>query len=153
MVISDNGIKLIKDFEGLKLKAYYDIVGVLTIGYGWTKKVDGKDIHPGMVITEQEAERLLRCGLVEYEKGVNAMLRVRVSQNQYDALVSFAYNLGVSALKNSTLMKKLNIGDYAGAANEFPIWNRATINGVRKDVAGLTRRRLAEQYLFNKAVQ
>lgn len=151
MKIGNNGIKLIKNFEGLELKAYYDIAGVLTIGYGWTNKINGKDIYPGMTITEQEAERLLRCGLVKYEEGVNSMLKVKVNQNQYDALVSFAYNLGVSALRNSTLMKKLNAGDFAGASDEFPKWNRATINGIKKSVAGLTRRRLAEQYLFNKA--
>ena len=148
MQIGDNGIKLIKEFEGLKLRAYYDIVGVLTIGYGWTKKVDGKPIQPGMTITAQKAEQLLRCGLVEYENAVNAMVKIKINQNQFDALVSFAYNLGISALRGSTLIKKLNSGDYAGAANEFPKWNRATINGIKKSVGGLTRRRLAEQYLF-----
>lgn len=144
MRISDKGISLIKQFEGLRLTAYKDAVGVLTIGYGWTQPVDGKPIRLGMTIKEETAERLLRTGLVGYESDVSKMVKVKLTQGQFDALVSFAYNLGARALSTSTLLKKLNAGDYAGAADEFPRWNKAG----GKVLPGLTRRREAERALF-----
>lgn len=144
MRISDKGISLIKQFEGLRLTAYQDSVGVWTIGYGWTQPVDGKPIRPGMTIKEETAERLLRTGLVSYESDVSKLLKVKLAQGQFDALVSFAYNLGARALSTSTLLQKLNAGDYAGAAAEFPRWNKAG----GKVLPGLTRRREAERALF-----
>ncbi|EOC1259856.1 lysozyme [Cronobacter sakazakii] len=144
MQISDKGISLIKQFEGLRLTAYQDSVGVWTIGYGWTQPVDGKPIRLGMTIKEETAERLLRTGLVGYESDVSKLVKVTLTQGQFDALVSFAYNLGARALSNSTLMQKLNSGDYAGAADEFPRWNKAG----GKILPGLTRRREAERALF-----
>lgn len=144
MRISDKGISLIKQFEGLRLTAYQDSVGVWTIGYGGTQPVDGKPIRPGMTIKEETAERLLRTGLVGYESDVSKMVKVKLTQVQFDALVSFAYNLGARALSTSTLLQKLNAGDYAGAADEFPRWNKAG----GKVLPGLTRRREAERALF-----
>jgi GH24 family phage-related lysozyme (muramidase) len=144
MQISNNGITLIKQFEGCKLQAYQDSVGVWTIGYGWTQPVDGKPVAKGMTITQQKANILLAEGVSQYEKGVTNLVTVAVNQNQFDSLVDFAYNLGVNALKGSTLLKKLNAGDYAGAAAEFPKWNKAG----GKELAGLTRRREAEKSLF-----
>jgi GH24 family phage-related lysozyme (muramidase) len=144
MRISDKGISLIKQFEGLRLTAYQDSVGVWTIGYGWTQPVDGKTIRPGMTIKEETAERLLRTGLVGYESDVSKLVKVKLTQGQFDALVSFAYNLGARALSTSTLLQKLNAGDYAGAADEFPRWNKAG----GKILPGLTRRREAERALF-----
>ncbi|HCU16508.1 MAG: lysozyme [Enterobacteriaceae bacterium] len=144
MQISENGINLIKQFEGCKLTAYQDIANVWTIGYGWTQQVDGKPVTAGMTITQQKADDLLKQGVVQYENGVNTLVKVQINQNQFDALVDFTYNLGVNALKGSTLLKKLNAGDYAGAANEFPKWNKAG----GKELAGLTRRREAEKSLF-----
>ncbi|MGF6435019.1 lysozyme [Kosakonia sp. 1610] len=144
MRISDKGISLIKQFEGLRLTAYQDSVGVWTIGYGWTQPVDGKPIRPGMTIKEETAERLLRTGLVGYESDVSKLVKVKLTQGQFDALVSFAYNLGTSALSTSTLLQKLNAGDYAGAADEFPRWNKAG----GKVLPGLMRRREAERALF-----
>lgn len=144
MRISENGINLIKQFEGCKLTAYQDSVGVWTIGYGWTQPVDGKTVAKGMVITQQKANQLLTEGVAQYEKGVTNLVTVSLNQNQFDALVDFAYNLGVNALKGSTLLKKLNTGDYAGAANEFTKWNKAG----GKELVGLTRRREAEKSLF-----
>lgn len=144
MRVSENGINLIKQFEGCRLTAYQDSVGVWTIGYGWTQPVDGKTVAKGMVITQQKANQLLTEGVAQYEKGVTNLVTVSLNQNQFDALVDFAYNLGVNALKGSTLLKKLNTGDYAGAANEFPKWNKAG----GKELAGLTRRREAEKSLF-----
>lgn len=144
MRASENGINLIKQFEGCRLTAYQDSVGVWTIGYGWTQPVDGKPVGKGMTITQQKADDLLKQGVVQYENGVNSLVKVQLNQNQFDALVDFAYNLGVNALKGSTLLKKLNTGDYAGAANEFTKWNKAG----GKELAGLTRRREAEKSLF-----
>lgn len=144
MRASENGINLIKQFEGCRLTAYQDSVGVWTIGYGWTQSVDGNPVAKGMVITQQKADDLLKQGVVQYENGVNSLVKVQLNQNQFDALVDFAYNLGVNALKGSTLLKKLNTGDYAGAANEFTKWNKAG----GKELAGLTRRREAEKSLF-----
>ncbi|RAY45884.1 lysozyme [Enterobacter kobei] len=144
MQTSDKGIALIKQFEGCKLTAYQDSVGVWTIGYGWTKPVDGKPIRAGMTIKQETAERLLKTGLVSYENDVSRLVKVDLTQGQFDALVSFTYNLGARSLLTSTLLRKLNAGDYAGAADEFLRWNKAG----GKVLNGLTRRREAERALF-----
>lgn len=144
MQISNKGINLIKEFEGCELGAYQDSVGIWTIGYGWTQPVDGKPIRRGMTIDRVTAERLLKTGVVQYEQAVNQLVKVAINQNQFDALVAFAYNVGVRSLSTSTLLRKLNAGDTAGAADEFLKWNRAG-NQV---LPGLTRRREAERALF-----
>jgi GH24 family phage-related lysozyme (muramidase) len=144
MRVSESGINLIKQFEGCELTAYQDSVSVWTIGYGWTHPVNGKKIDSSMTIDQQTAEQLLKSGVVQYEQGVSQLVNVGINQNQFDALVDFAYNLGVDALKGSTLLKKLNAGDYAGAADEFPKWVNA--GGVRLN--GLVKRRNAERELF-----
>ncbi|HAS0881964.1 TPA: lysozyme [Enterobacter roggenkampii] len=144
MQTSDKGIALIKQFEGCKLTAYQDSVGVWTIGYGWTQHVDGKPIRAGMTIKQETAERLLKTGLVSYESDVSRLVKVGLTQGQFDALVSFTYNLGARSLSTSTLLRKLNAGDYAGAADEFLHWNKAG----GKVLNGLTRRREAERALF-----
>ena len=144
MQTSDKGIALIKQFEGCKLTAYQDSVGVWTIGYGWTQPVDGKPIRAGMTIKQETAERLLKTGLVSYEIDVSRLVKVGLTQGQFDALVSFTYNLGARSLSTSTLMRKLNAGDYAGAADEFLRWNKAG----GKVLNGLSRRREAERDLF-----
>ncbi|ENQ1070488.1 lysozyme [Enterobacter bugandensis] len=144
MQTSEKGIALIKQFEGCKLTAYQDSVGVWTIGYGWTQPVDGKPIRAGMTIKQETAERLLKTGLVSYESDVSRLVKVGLTQGQFDALVSFTYNLGARSLSTSTLLRKLNAGDYAGAADEFLRWNKAG----GKILNGLTRRREAERALF-----
>ncbi|EOC6207649.1 lysozyme [Citrobacter freundii] len=144
MQTSEKGIALIKQFEGCKLTAYQDSVGVWTIGYGWTQPVDGKPIRAGMTIKQETADRLLKTGLVSYENDVLKMAKVKLTQGQFDALVSFAYNVGSRALSTSTLLRKLNAGDYAGAADEFLRWNKAG----GKVMNNLTRRREAERALF-----
>lgn len=143
MRVSDAGIALIKSFEGLELEAYPDPATggePWTIGYGHTGEVT-----PGMVITEAEADELLLQDVAQFEMCVNGALQVPVTQGQFDALVSFAFNLGCRNLRNSTLLAKLNAGDNVGAAAEFVRWNRA----AGKVMAGLTRRREAERDLFN----
>ena len=144
MQTSDKGIALIKQFEGCKLTAYQDSVGIWTIGYGWTQPVDGKPIRAGMSINQETAERLLKTGLVSYENDVSRLVKVRLAQGQFDALMSFTYNLGARSLSTSTLLRKLNAGDYTGAADEFLRWNKAG----GKVLNGLTRRREAERALF-----
>ncbi|ENJ7288196.1 lysozyme [Enterobacter hormaechei] len=144
MQTSEKGIALIKQFEGCKLTAYQDSVGVWTIGYGWTQPVDGKPIRAGMTIKQETAERLLKTGLISYESDVSRLVKVGLTQGQFDALVSFTYNLGARSLSTSTLLRKLNAGDYAGAADEFLRWNKAG----GKVLSGLTRRREAERALF-----
>nr|QOW97171.1 Orf25 [Serratia marcescens] len=135
---------LIKRFEGLRLQAYQDSVGVWTIGYGWTQPVAGRKVGAGMAIDAATAERLLVCGVAQFEQGVERLVAVTVTQGQFDALVSFAYNLGLRALENSTLLRRLNAGDRQGAADQFGRWVNA--GGVRLD--GLVARRAAERALF-----
>lgn len=147
MQVSDKSIELIKRFEGCSLSAYPDPGtggAPWTIGYGWTGNVDGKPVRPGMKIDQATADRLLRTGIVSYDQAVNKMLKVKVTQNQYDALVSLAYNIGTRALSTSTLMRKLNSGDYSGAADEFLRWNKSG----GKVMPGLTNRRKAEREVF-----
>jgi len=136
---SQAGIDLIKSFEGLRLAAYQDSVGVWTIGYGHTGTA-----RPGQRITEQQAEALLREDVASFEQCVMRAVKAPLDQHQFDALVSFAFNLGCGALSRSTLLKKLNGLDYSGAADEIPRWNRAGGNVLR----GLVRRRAAERDLF-----
>ena len=144
MKTSQNGIELIKKFEGLELESYPDIAGIWTIGYGQT----GPTIGPDQSITEAEAEALLIADLTKRERAILRLVRVPLSSNQFSALVSFVYNVGVGAFGRSTLLKNLNAYDYKGAAAEFEKWNKATIMGVKTEVAGLTRRRRAEKTLF-----
>lgn len=144
MKISDDGMALIKRFEGLRLQAYQDSVGVWTIGYGWTQPVAGRKVGAGMAIDAATAERLLVCGVAQFEQGVERLVAVTITQGQFDALVSFAYNLGLRALEKSTLLRRLNAGDRLGAADQFGRWVNA--GGVRLD--GLVARRAAERALF-----
>lgn len=147
MITSEKGIRLIKQFEGCRLTAYPD-PGTggdpWTIGYGWTHPIDGKPVKPGMTIDQETADRLLKTGLVSYENDVLKLVKVKLTQGQFDALVSFAYNVGSRSLSTSTLLKKLNGGDVNGAADEFPRWNKAG----GKVMSGLTRRREAERAMF-----
>lgn len=144
MKTSERGVELIKRFEGLELEAYQDIAGVWTIGYGHT----GADVKPGMTITEREAEALLRKDLGPREDAVNRLTSVPLNQNEFDALVSFVYNVGADAFRKSTARKRLNRGDRVGAAEALTWWNKATVAGVLREVTGLTRRRAAEKALF-----
>ena len=140
MKIGEKGIELIKEFEGLKLTAYLDSVGVPTIGYGHTKGV-----KIGDRCTKEEAEAFLREDLKDAEACVNEHVTVPINQNEFDALVSFVFNFGCTKFRGSTLLRKLNNSDYDGASLEFARWNRA--GGL--ELAGLTRRRAAEAELFD----
>jgi lysozyme len=139
--INNVGLKLLTSFEGCKLTAYDDGVGVWTIGYGHTAGV-----APGMSITQNEAEDFLRRDLEIYESYVEDLVNVPLSSNQFSSLVCFCYNTGPGqdGFGGSTLLKLLNDGDYEGSAKQFLRWNK----GGGKSMLGLTRRRLAEQALF-----
>ncbi len=139
MHISPRGLALIKAFEGCRLTAYLCPAGILTIGFGHT----GRDVTEGLRITAEAAEELLRGDLMRFEDGVRR-LAGETSQSRFDALVSFAFNLGLGALAGSTLLKRHRAGDFARAANEFLRWNKA--GGIVPP--GLTRRRAAERRLY-----
>lgn len=134
------GLEIIRHFEGLRLSAYPCSAHVWTIGYGHTAGVS-----PGDSISAEAAERLLRQDITEAEKTVSRYVSVPLSQNQFDALVSFVFNLGAGNFRTSTLLKKLNAGDTAGASEEFLRW----INAAGRPLPGLIRRREAEKALFN----
>ncbi len=136
MRLSPDGIKLLKYYEGCELTAYFDPVGIPTIGYG-----DTQDVWPGMRITEADAEVRLRNRLSrDFEPGVMAALTRKPSQCEFDACVCLAYNVGVSAFTKSTLVRKFNAGDVQGAADQS--------NAGGKPLKGLRRRRAAERALF-----
>jgi len=139
MRIGNKGIDLIKHFEGCELEAYKCPAGVWTIGYGHIKGVS-----EGMTITQEEAEEMLRDEMAEYEGYVNKLVTAELNQNQFDAMVSWVYNLGGGNLSSSTLLKVLNDGDYAGVPAQMMRWNKAG----GKVLEGLTRRRQAEADLF-----
>ena len=142
--ISKVGIDLIKSFEGCSLKAYLCPANVWTIGWGTTGDIDGVKIGPGMTITQNKADSIFINKLKAFEDAVNKYVTYKLNQNQYDALVSFAYNCGAGALQKSDLLKHLNQGNVTAAANQFDLWTRG--GGVV--LAGLVRRRAAEKKLF-----
>lgn len=139
MNISDKGLDLIKRFEGCRLTSYLCPAGVLTIGYGST----GPHVRAGMTITPNEAEKLLLKDIERFERGVTILVG-ETTQNRFDALVSFAFNLGLANLQSSTLLRKHRAGKFAEAGDQFLRWNRA--NG--KVLDGLTKRRKAERELY-----
>lgn len=150
MKISARGLKLVKEFEGClksvgggRFTTYYCPANVLTIGWGHTND-GGRPIKPGDVWTQAECDQALADDMGRFEKMVDRRVKVPLNQNQYDALVSFTYNCGEGNLAKSTLLKKVNAGDFAAAANQFAAWNK----GGGRVLAGLTRRRAAEAALF-----
>ena len=151
MNLSEDGEKLIKDFEGLRLIAYRDTAGVWTIGYGSTRYHDGKQVKPGDTLAnEAQADALFRNTLAQYEDAVNAYVKVPITQQQYDALVSFTYNEGTGALHGSTLLRLLNEKDYTGAAKQFVVWDKITDpkSGLKVVSETLLARRQKESKLF-----
>lgn len=140
------GIYLISSFEDTKLKAYDDGIGVWTIGIGTTIYPNGMKVKKGDTCTLEQAKSYFANDLKRFEKTVNDSVKVDLTQNQFDALVSLTYNIGSTAFKNSTLLKKLNAKDFTGAADQFLVWNK----GGGKVLNGLIRRREAERALFIK---
>jgi lysozyme len=136
---SQEGLELIKKFEGCKLKSYKCPAGVWTIGYGHTE-----DIKEGDIVSPEEANKLLRADVFKFEEYVTDNVMVNLTQNQFDALVAWTFNLGVGNLRNSTMLKKLNNADYTSVPFEMKRWNKAG----GKTLDGLVRRRQAESLLF-----
>ncbi len=137
--LNDAGLKLLTTFEGCRLDAYDDGVGVWTIGYGHTENV-----VPGMTITQSQADEFLRQELEKFESYVDDLVKVNLNADQFSALVCFCYNVGPDDFGNSSLLRLLNAGDFATSANQFLRWNK----GGGEPMLGLTRRRLAERSLF-----
>jgi lysozyme len=139
MKISQEGLSLIKKFEGCRLKSYRCSANVLTIGYGHTGGVKEDD-----TISQPEADELLEKDIAKFEKYVDDNVMVELNQSQFDALVAWTFNLGVGNLRSSTMLKKLNETDYVSVPSEMKRWNKA----AGKTLDGLIRRRLAESLLF-----
>lgn len=146
MKTSQVGIDIISSFEDTKLQAYDDGVGVWTIGIGTTVYPNGVKVKKGDKCTLDQAKEYFAHDLKRFESSVNNLVKVPLTQNQFDALVSLVYNIGQTAFSNSTLLKKLNAKDYQGAADQFLVWNKAG----GKVMKGLVRRREAERALFLK---
>ena len=139
MEISQEGLSLIKKFEGCELESYKCAAGVWTIGYGSTN-----GIEEGMEISQERADMLLLEDVEVFEEAVNKLVEVSLEQNQFDALVSWTFNLGSTNLQNSTLLKVLNNEDYEGVPSQIKRWNKAGGEVLQ----GLVRRREAEALLF-----
>ena len=148
MKISNKGLELIKEFEGFSANAYLCPAKIPTIGYGNTFWEDGRKVRIGEQISKSKALELLEfVANKDFADKIFPLIKVQINQNQFDAMVSLAYNIGVGAFSNSTLLKRVNVKDFLGAANEFLKWDKS--NG--KPLLGLTRRRQREKELFLKA--
>jgi lysozyme len=143
--IAMEAVALIAEFEGCKLKAYKCPAGVWTIGWGET---DG--VYPGLVWTQEQADRRFCESLTDFTKQVKSKLTVYAEPNQLGAMVSLAYNIGLGGFGRSTVLRAHNKGDEQAAARAFGLWNKATVNGVKTELPGLTRRRAAESALYLK---
>jgi len=139
MKTGKKGLQIIKHYEGFRAKAYYCPANVLTIGYGTTAGVT-----KNMVVTEAMAEKLLQADVKKFEDAINAAVKVKINQDQFDALVSFVYNVGAGNFRSSTLLKLLNQGRFDLVDDQFGRWNK----GGGRVLAGLTKRRATEATLF-----
>lgn len=140
MDVSARGLSLIEDFEGCRLTAYQDAVGVWTIGFGHT----GADVTPGLTITQVQANTFLAQDVAQFAADVHMLVRITLTQGQFDALVSFAYNVGLGALRQSALLELLNQGSIQSAARQFAEW----VHAGDVILLGLVRRRAAEIVVF-----
>ena len=140
-------VDLVKEFEGFSAQAYLDTNGLPVIGYGQTK-INGKTVRMGQYVTQPQADIALQQELEHLQNVVLSHVQVDLNPHQLAALTSLVYNAGMIILTDSTLIRKLNAGDYEGAAREFPRWNKANRGAILVVFPGLTRRRIAEQQLF-----
>ena len=145
--LSSSTINLVKQYEGFRSYAYIDTSGLPVIGYGQSK-IYGKTVTMGQYVTQAEADAALAQELYYIQRIVESRVLVKLSSNQLAALTSLVYNAGTRVITDSTLSRKLNAGDYIGAAREFPRWNKANQGGALVAMPGLTKRRLAEQKMF-----
>jgi lysozyme len=145
--VSIIAINLIKEFEGFKDQAYIDSDGTPVIGYGLSR-IAGKPVRIGDRIDSKQADVALKAQLQEIHQQLNSTIKVQLSDRQFSALASLSFNVGIKAIKNSTLVRKINAGDYTGAADEFLRWDKANLRGQLVQMPGLSRRRQAERQLF-----
>lgn len=145
---SSTGRARIESREGVVLSEYKDSAGILTIGVGLTSAAVEPRVTAGLTITTRQASEILSRDLAIFVAAVNASVKVPLNQNEFDALVSLAFNIGAGAFKGSTLLRKLNAGDRKGAADQFLVWNKITVNGKKQSLRGLTTRREAERKQF-----
>lgn len=149
MKTGPKGIKLLKQFEGWRSKAYRCSAGVLTIGYGHTSMAGPPKVTPSMTITKAQGEAILKKDLKKYEKAVNDYVRVQLTQEQFDALVSFCYNVGPGNFKKSSVLRYVNARRFDDVPSRLMLWNKAGGRVLR----GLTRRRAAEGELFTSGTR
>lgn len=135
-----NAATFIKQWESCRLTAYQDVAGIWTVGWGQT----GYNIYQGVTVTQQQADQWLSDNINEIEQEVLNLVTVSLNQNQLSALDSFVYNVGIEAFTDSTMLKLLNLDDFANAADQFLIWD----HGGGKVITGLENRRIAEKALF-----
>jgi lysozyme len=145
--VSIIAINLIKEFEGFKDQAYIDSDGTPVIGYGLSR-IAGKPVKIGDRIDSKQADAALNAQLQEIHQQLDSAIKVELSDRQLSALASLSFNVGIMAIKTSTLVRKINAGDYVGAANEFLRWDKANLRGQIVQMPGLTRRRQVERQLF-----
>ncbi|MEO1671490.1 MAG: lysozyme [Cyanobacteria bacterium J06631_2] len=145
--IPEMAINIIKEFEGFKDYAYIDTDGTPVIGYGLSK-IHGNPVQIGDRISPSQADAALNAHLREIQQELAQVVKVELSEPQLSALASISFNVGVGAIKSSTLLRKINAQDYAGAANEFLRWDKANMRGRLVQLPGLSRRRAAERSLF-----
>lgn len=148
MKFSNEGVRALKHLEGEKLIAYQDSKGVWTIGVGHTGKVDGMAIRRDLKISPQKSTALLLNDIKQFEQVVNYNVRREMTQNQYDAFVIFAFNIGAKAFENSTALARFNRGDVKGAQEAMGWFNKVTIGKEKVTLPGLVNRRKAEQRIF-----
>ena len=145
--VTDSGLDLLIEFEGFRSKAYRDVAGIWTIGYG-TIRIHGRPVRPTDVCTQQEARRFMVEDLRRFCEAVDVVLPADATQDQFNALVVMAYNIGVGGFKSSTIYRKLQSRTPLTESN-FTVWNKSRVDGELVVVPGLTRRRLAEYRLYN----
>ena len=148
--VDADGIAFITECEGCELEPYYDQAGYLTVGVGHL--LDGPDDPYNRTITQNESDMLLEGDLIETEECMEECVTVPVNQNQYNAMCSLTFNIGVGAFGDSTLLRLLNEGDYMGAADQFLVWNKITVDGEKVVSEGLANRREKERALFLEEV-
>lgn len=147
MKMTNEGLDLIKEFEGWRGDAYRDAVGVWTIGYGHTSMAGEPKVVPGMTITKAEGVEILRRDVEKFADGVRKLLTVELTDNQFSALVSFAYNVGLGNFRKSSVLQRVNNKDFAAVPRRLQLWTKAD----GKTLPGLVRRRAAEAKMFSSS--
>lgn len=144
MKVTQAGLDLIKQYEGWRERAYRDPVGIWTIGYGHTTMAGPPKVVPGLKITKQEGEEILARDVEKFAEGVRKLIKTKVSDEQFSALVSFAYNVGLGAFEGSSVLRYVNQGNFIGVPGRLALWTKAG----GKTLPGLVKRRAAEGNMF-----